>query len=153
MPGLDLALAAGYNDGQLTEDTPGAPAGPNPGFDGDRLPGVPRFNLAASAQYGFPLGSGGLEGFGRVDYSYTGDSTTTFNELSTANGMPSHFNPASYSLVNLRFGVRKDRWTTALFIDNVTDERAQLLIDNSSVTERITRNRPRTIGLNVRFDF
>jgi outer membrane receptor protein involved in Fe transport len=151
--GLDLALSAGYNDGELTEDTPGAPAGPNPGFKGDRLPGVPRLNLAASAQYTFPLSSGGLDGFGRVDYSYTGDSTTTFNDLSTANGLPSHFEPDAYGLLNLRLGVQNERWTVALFVDNATDERAQLLIDNAGVTERITRNRPRTFGMNVRFDF
>lgn len=151
--GLDLALAAGYNDGELTQDTPGAPAGPNPGFKGDRLPGVPRLNLAASAQYTFPLSSGGLDGFGRVDYSYTGDSTTTFNDLSTANGLPSHFNPDAYGLLNLRLGVQNERWTAALFVENATDERAQLLIDNAGVTERITRNRPRTFGMNVRYNF
>jgi len=151
--GLDLALAAGYNDGELTEDTPGAPAGPNPGFKGDRLPGVPRLNFAASAQYTFPLSSGGLDGFGRVDYSYTGDSTTTFNDLSTANGLPSHFNPDAYGLLNLRLGVQNERWTAALFVENATDERAELLIDNAGVTERITRNRPRTFGMNVRFNF
>ena len=151
--GLDLALSAGYNDGELTEDTPGAPAGPNPGFKGDRLPGVPRLNLAASAQYTFPLSSGGLDGFGRVDYSYTGDSTTTFNDLSTANGLPSHFNPDDYGLLNLRLGVQNERWSAALFVENATDERAQLLIDNAAVTERITRNRPRTFGMNVRYNF
>lgn len=152
-PGLDLTFAAGYNDGELTEDTPGAPAGPNPGFKGDRLPGVPRVNLSSSAQYGFPISSSGLEGFGRVDVSYTGDSTTTFNDLSTANGFPSHFNPDSYSLVNLRVGVQTTRWTAALFVDNATDERAEVLIDNAAVAERITRNRPRTVGVNVRMNF
>jgi iron complex outermembrane recepter protein len=151
--GLDLALAAGYNDGELTEDTPGAPAGPNPGFKGDRLPGVPRLNLAASAQYTFPLSSGGLDGFGRVDYSYTGDSTTTFNDLSTANGLPSHFDPGAYGLLNLRLGMQSERWTAALFVENATDERAELLIDNAAVAQRITRNRPRTFGMNVRYNF
>jgi outer membrane receptor protein involved in Fe transport len=151
--GLDLAFTAGYNDGKLTEDTPGAPAGPNPGFDGDRLPGVPRLNMAASVQYTVPLRSNGLDAFGRVDYSYTGDSTTTFNELSRANGMPSHFTPDAYGLLNLRLGVQTDRWTTALFVENATNEVAEVLIDNASVAQRITRNRPRTVGVNVRFDF
>jgi iron complex outermembrane recepter protein len=151
--GFDLTFTAGYNDGELTEDTPGAPAGPNPGFKGDRLPGVPRLNLSASAQYVFPLLAGGIDGVGRVDYAYTGDSTTTFNELSTANGIASHFNPDSYGLLNLRLGVQNDRWAAALFIDNATDERAQVLIDNSSVAVRITRNRPRTAGINLRFNF
>jgi outer membrane receptor protein involved in Fe transport len=151
--GLDLTFAAGYNDGELAEDTRGAPAGPNPGFKGDRLPGVPRLNLSTSAQYVFPLFASGLDGVGRVDYSYTGDSTTTFNDLSTANGIPSHFNPDSYALLNLRLGVQNERWAAALYVDNVTDERAQILIDNSAVAVRVTRNRPRTAGINLRFNF
>jgi len=151
--GLDLTFTAGYNDGKLTEDTPSGLGDPNPGFAGDRLPGVPRINLAASAQYVFPLLASGLDGFGRVDYSYTGNSTTTFNDLSTANGIPSHFEPAGYGLMNLRLGVRNARWTAALYVENATDKRADLLIDNAGVTERVTRNRPRTVGLNVRVDF
>jgi len=49
--------------------------------------------------------------------------------------------------------VQNERWTAALFVENATDERAELLIDNAGVTERITRNRPRTFGMNVRFNF
>lgn len=151
--GFDIALNIGVNDGELTEDTPDAPDGPNPGFEGDRLPGTPDMNISASAQYVFPVSDEGLDGFARLFYTYTGDMTTTFNDLSTANGLPSHFNPPSYSLLNARFGVESDRWSAALFVDNVADKRAAILIDNASAAERITRNRPRTIGLNFRVHF
>lgn len=151
--GLDLGFNAGYNDGELTQDTPTATGDTNPGFRGDRLPGVPDLNLSVFTQYSFPLPADALKGFARADYSYTGSSTTTFNALSTANGLPSYFTPAGYSLVNLRLGVESSRWSAALFVDNVANKRAEVLIDNASVTQRITRNRPRTVGLQVKVDF
>jgi outer membrane receptor protein involved in Fe transport len=150
----ELSLALGLNDGELTEDVPNAndPANPNPGFDGDPLPGTPDINLAASAQYNFPLGS--FDGFARFDYTYTGDSTTTFNELSIAgSGESSHFELDAYSLLNLRFGFATGHWTTTIYADNVTDEQAELLIDNSALAVRVTRNRPRTIGLKLQYDY
>ena len=43
-----------------------------------------------------------------------------------------------------------------LFLAHLTrgaDKRAIVLVDNAAVTERITRNRPRTIGFQVRVNF
>src|SRR6185437_13610702 len=124
--GLDLGFNAGYNDGELTQDTPTATGDTNPGFKGDRLPGVPNLNLSLFTQYSFPLPVNGLAGFGRADYTYTGNSTTTFNRLSTANGLPSYFTPAGYGLVNLRAGVESARWSAALFVDNLANKRAEV---------------------------
>ena len=153
LPALELGFNLGYNDGQLTEDTPTASGDTNPGFRGDRLPGVPNINLSAFAQYTVPLSVADLSAFARADVSHTGSSTTTFNALSTANGLPSYFTPPAYSLLNLRFGIEKARWSATLFVDNVANKRAIVLIDNAAVTERITRNRPRTVGIQARINF
>jgi outer membrane receptor protein involved in Fe transport len=151
---LDFSLALGLNKGELTEDAPGAndPGNPNPGFKGDRLPGTPDVNAAASAQYNFPIG--GLDSFVRLDYTYTGDMTTTFNELSVGgSGESSHFELDAYSLLNLRFGIGGEHWTSTLYVDNATDERADILIDNAAIATRVTRNRPRTIGLKLQYNY
>lgn len=150
----DLAFALGYNDGELTADAPGAddPGNPNPGFDGDRLPGTPDLNAAASAQYMFPVSS--WNGFLRADWTYTGDSTTTFNESSfNGNGDSSYFELDSYNLLNLRAGIRSNHWTTTLYVDNVTNETAEILTDNASIALRVTRNRPRTVGIKFQYDY
>jgi len=150
----DLSLALGLNDGELTEDAPGAndPGNPNPGFEGDRLPGTPDVNAAVSAQYNFPIGD--WQGFARFDYTYTGDMTTTFNELSVGgSGESSHYELDAYGLLNLRFGIGGDHWNTTLYVDNVTDERADILIDNAAVAVRVTRNRPLTYGLKVQYNY
>ena len=148
----DLALALGLNEGELTEDAPGAndPGNPNPGFKGDRLPGTPDVNAYLSVQRNFPMGP--RDGFLRLDYTHTGDSTTTFNEQSVrGGGESSHFKLDSYGLLNLRLGVEFAHWTATLYADNLTDERADILIDNAAQATRVTRNRPRTIGLKIQY--
>lgn len=59
----------------------------------------------------------------------------------------------SYILANLAFGVTKDQWGAELFINNVTDERANLYTDTQQYTPKVVTNRPRTIGLRFSFDY
>jgi len=68
------------------------------------------------------------------------------------------FNPElpAYSLVNLRFGLIRDAWEVAVYLNNVFDERALLGLDR----ERGTRarvgyltNQPRTGGVTLRFNY
>jgi iron complex outermembrane receptor protein len=68
------------------------------------------------------------------------------------------FNPLlpAYSLLNLRAGITRGNWETALYLNNVTDERALLALDR----ERGTRarvgyltNQPRTVGVTMRFTY
>lgn len=153
--GLDLRFTAGFVEAELTKDTPDADTDDvTPGFKGDRLPMVPEVNLSASAQYEFPIEALGVNGFARADYTYTGDSNTTFNNRSISNGGESNFFVnGSYSLLNLKLGIRTDNWQATLFVDNATDERAELLIDNNAAAELITRNRPRTTGVAVQYQF
>jgi len=139
-------------NGQLTADAPSAndPGNPNPGLDGDRLPGTSDFNFASSAQYTCPIAD--YEGFARVDYSYTGGSTTTFNERSiNGNGESSFFEIDGYHLLNLQAGLNFGNVTASAYAENLTNTRANLLTDNASAIVRITRNRPRTVG--VRFTY
>ena len=59
----------------------------------------------------------------------------------------------SYILANLSFGVTNDEWKAELFIDNVTDESANLYIDTQQFTPKVVSNRPRTIGFRFSYDF
>jgi iron complex outermembrane receptor protein len=60
----------------------------------------------------------------------------------------------AYDIVNLRVGVRQEKWDLSLYANNVTDETAFLSFDR----ERGTRarifyliNQPRTFGVTLRF--
>ena len=62
----------------------------------------------------------------------------------------------AYDIVNLRVGVTRTGWEAAVFLNNVTDERAFLALDR----ERGTRarvgyltNQPRTMGVTLRFNY
>ena len=59
----------------------------------------------------------------------------------------------SYSVLNIRAGVTAEDYMVEIYIDNVTDERAE--ISNTFVfdRQRVAVNRPTTIGLRVKKSF
>lgn len=59
----------------------------------------------------------------------------------------------AYTLVNLAIGVNKDQWGAELFINNVTNENAQLNINAADWTPSVATNRPLTVGLRFSFDY
>lgn len=59
----------------------------------------------------------------------------------------------SWTMLGLTAGVRADAWMAELFVDNVSDERAEISRNYVNDRERVTYARPRTMGLRVSFDF
>ena len=56
----------------------------------------------------------------------------------------------------MRFGVKKDAWEAALFVNNVWDERALLSLDRErGFRARVgyLTNQPRTYGVSLRLNF
>ena len=58
----------------------------------------------------------------------------------------------SYSLVNIAIGLNKDEWGAELFINNLTDEHAQINVNTNDYTASVGTNRPREVGLRFSFD-
>jgi len=171
---FDFAISGNYNNSEL-QSTFRDPAGNVVAGirEGNRLPTVPEFQLAAAATYRRPIGVhvGYLTGV----YQHIGDRYTQIGDQAAGFGSVTldsfagdiggpytqnvyTFNPKlpAYDLVNLRFGILMNNWDAALFINNVTDEEALLSLDQ----ERGTRarvgyltNQPRTIGISTRFNF
>jgi len=61
----------------------------------------------------------------------------------------------SYNLTDLRIGVRSSKgYSISLFADNVFDEAVIYAIDRQGPTfESVPTNRPRTMGVNVAYNF
>ena len=62
----------------------------------------------------------------------------------------------SYTLANLRFGLKTERWQAAAYINNIADKTAELALDyerGRSARVGYLTNQPRTIGVygNYRF--
>jgi iron complex outermembrane receptor protein len=149
--------------------------------DGNRLPTAPKLQLKADMEYTKPLPSG-HDLFGIFTLQYVGSSFSQFEQEQagfgqictpgvcsgaaarliqfggplTVNQIAFPTELPSYTLGNLRVGLRGDRWEVAGFIDNLWDESARLALDyergRSARVSYIT-NMPRLVGVNARFDF
>jgi iron complex outermembrane receptor protein len=142
--GLFVSVGGSYTDATLSGDVPNLG-----GSKGDRVPYVPSVSLNAMMQYEFPM-PGDTKGFVNFGVGRVGSSRTAFDQ-------DAGFRQPGYSIGNLRFGVQRGHWETALFVDNVWDERATLLILPNALRyppgTETTRNRPRTIGLSIKASF
>jgi iron complex outermembrane receptor protein len=141
--------------------------------EGNRLPSVPKVQGSAAATFKWPRQPGSYA-FLTGTFNYVGSRYTQIDDLvegfGTVNVNSFGANPIgrpltqstfvfdpempAYSLVNLRVGLTRAHWDVALFLNNLTDERAFLALDR----ERGTRarvgyltNQPRTIGVTLAF--
>ena len=146
--GLTASLGVGYTDAEITDT--GGVAGVS---KGDKIQGVPDWTVNGSVEYVFPF-FGDWDGMVRADANHYGDSYSSNNESSAATQRLRE----SWSAVNLRAGMLSDQYELVLYVDNATDERANLADSRSIAAEtpgrqRLVTNRPRTIGLEARMRF
>ena len=170
-PNFDFAISASYNDSTLESEAAGDISGISPG---NRLPTVPEFQAAAAATYQWQMKNDRL-GYATATFQYVGSRFTQVGDHALGFGVVDlltfpgtiggpltqdtfTFNPElpSYSLLNLRVGVKTEKWDIALFVNNVTDEIAFLALDQergSRARVGYLTNMPRTAGISARFDF
>jgi iron complex outermembrane receptor protein len=141
--------------------------------EGRRLPTVPEFQFVAAATYQWEVRPGYLS-YVTGSYQHIGSRFTqvgdedlgTLNLLSFGGntiGAPLTssafvYDPElpAYDLLNLRAGLRRNQWDIAIYLNNVTDEKALLSFDQERGTRaRIgyVTNQPRTFGILTRFNF
>ena len=143
---LSIGLTLGYADSELTSAIADAVVGAD-------LPNVPEFTMSASIDYSFDFFGLG-EGFARFDMEYTDDQFTRLQRITDPTGFPVD----SYVVGHFRFGYRSDTGLSAhLFIDNLWDERAKIGRGRTATGSfnspgRFVINRPRTIGLALKFE-
>ncbi|MFC3096113.1 TonB-dependent receptor [Alteromonas sediminis] len=121
-------------------------------YTGDRLSGMfANANIYEDTHHlVYGMGSG-LEIENEIPAgTFQGVSYTDRNGNAFAGG---RYVAQSYVLVNVSAGVTKDDWRAELYIDNLTDENAQLYIDEQQFTPKVVTNRPRTIGVRLSYDF
>ena len=100
-------------------------------------------NLAARKEWG--MGSGNT-GHWQAQMTVSDDSFSDIME-------PNRAVQDSYSLFNVRAGISNDDWTAEVYIDNVTDKRAD--ISNTFIfdRERVGIIKPRTLGIRYKKSF
>ncbi|MBO6558353.1 MAG: TonB-dependent receptor [Pseudomonadales bacterium] len=135
--------------------------------DGNRLASVPELQLAASATYNFSTELfGGSDGYFSATVHHVGDRFTQPSDQVNGAGVFSSGLPFGgatgaeqtvldleldpYTLVNLRLGIVKDDWETAIYVNNITDENADLSFDRERggrARLAFRTNTPRTVGI------
>lgn len=172
--GLDISVAGSLLEAEFDStvvDGTGAVLG---GIrEGNRLPSVPKFQIAANATYSFPVAALGRDAYvsasvQHVGSRYTQPSDQENNPRSFVSGLPFggatgnnatvvDLNLPAYELVNLSAGVEiQEGLDVVAYVNNVFDENPLLSFDR----ERGGRARlgyqvgqPRTYGLTVRKAF
>ena len=146
--GLTLGGNFTYTDAILTADALGAG-----GKNGDRLPGIPRFSGAVTAEYSQPIRDG-------WSYRVGGGRRAQDNRFSGVQSSPTTFREPGYASLDLNAALFNDRYTVRLFAKNITDERVFLndVAVQNGATVAVTYVsgvilQPRTIGvaLDARF--
>ena len=151
--------------------------------DGNRLPTSPKTQAAAFLGYTLPLASQ-RNFFANFTVQYVGSSFSQFeNEQpgfgTICTGCPNAANPyaarldafggplstnsitfnpelPSYTIGNLRLGLKSDRWQAAFYVNNLWDETAHTALDYERLrTARVgyLTNQPRTYGLYGSYSF
>jgi iron complex outermembrane receptor protein len=172
---FDFAVTASHTNSKLRSTVTDASGTVVSGIrSGARMPSVPEDQAAAAATFRWPTKS--WVGYATGVWTHVGDRFTQVGDedlgsnatvsLTTFKGTIGGpltqttftFDPKlpAYDLINLRFGVLMGKWDTALFVNNVTDERALLALDRErGFRARVgyLTNQPRTIGISTRVNF
>jgi iron complex outermembrane receptor protein len=147
--------------------------------DGNRLPTAPKTQAVGSVGYTLP-GLGSTDFFANFTIQYVGSSFSQFENEQAGWGQiggtgdpnaarlikyggpltVSQINFSqqlpSYTLANLRFGLKTDRWQAAAYINNIADKNAALALDyerGRSARVGYLTNQPRTIGVYGSYNF
>lgn len=142
---LKLGLSVAYNEAKLTSTSPDSQ-----GQVDEALEYAPRWMGAASAEYTRNI-TPDTSAYVRGDLNSSSHQFATFDTTSI------YRNVGGYSLLNLRLGVTHGAWHGGLFVNNVLDKHAETELPTPNGVEDPTQravslNRPRTIGLDLRFD-
>ncbi|MCH8686530.1 TonB-dependent receptor [Pedomonas mirosovicensis] len=141
-PELIISGALSYNDAKLTDTSSNvitlAPVG-------SQLPLTPKFQANLRARYTRAL-SNDVDGFIQMGgrYASTSHSSLVAEERRKQD---------SYAIFDASLGATYQSWQAELYVQNLTDERAELFYNTQDDIPRITTNRPQTIGLRVSYRY
>lgn len=134
--------AVSYNDTELTStDAEAIELAPV----GSELPLVPTWQGALRGRYEWFLdGAWANYAFvqGAVRYASSSFSSLVLEE---------RVKQDSYVIGDVSAGFSRGAWSLELYVDNISDERADLFINNQDNFDRITTNRPRTVGMRLNY--
>lgn len=144
---LTIYGAASYNDTELTSVDPGFAIVVQD--EGNPLPLTPEFQGNLRARYTWTMAAG-MDAYWQLSGKYADEA---LNSIVDTPEEPNTYQD-SYAIFNGSVGLNSpDGWGAELYVRNLSDERAELHINRQDFIERTTTNRPRTIGLRIKYEF
>ena len=151
LDGLTLSTTGNINSAEYVGDgvyvDPNGRVGDSGVSDGDRIFNVPEYTFSAAADYIFDWASLGGTGVANIEIQYNSKREDIANN---AEG-------DSNTFLNARFGLEKDSYSVYLFGTNLTNEDGSLFpvaAEQCALGAAFTsRAQPRTIGINLAFNF
>jgi outer membrane receptor protein involved in Fe transport len=112
---------------------------------GDSLAYAPEQQGNLRARYEWSVGSG-LTAHVMPQISYSAES---YSDIVTIN----RDRLDSWTLLGVSAGVTSDTWSAEMFVENLSDERAEIARSFNFDRQRVNYVRPRTMGVRVSYDF
>ena len=170
---LELSFAASVLKAEFTDTILKADGTPLGGMeDGNRLPSVAELQLAGTATYRFPLDwAGATGGYVSATVHHMGDRYTQPGDQVAGAGTFGHFAYAgstgaetttvdleldAFTIVNISAGIEGEDWEALIYVNNVTDENADLSFDRERggrARLAFRTNMPRNVGVTFRKHF
>jgi iron complex outermembrane receptor protein len=139
--GLTISGGVSFIDSEITEVlTPTDDV-----VKGDSLAFAPEFQANLQARYEWTLSSG-LIAHVMPNIAHSGESYSDIIRMNRDEIQ-------GWTMVGLTAGVTGEDWGAELFVENLTDERAELSRNFVNDRERVTYARPCTMGLRLTFNF
>ena len=121
---------------------------------GTQLPIAPEDKASIAVQYTSPQQLLNAEPFVRLDWSFVGESVNSLDGTESIVFTQGATNQPDYDIGNLRMGLDAQGWSATLYVENITDEVARQFYNNRWGTkQRVSINKPRTIGVTLRWRF
>jgi outer membrane receptor protein involved in Fe transport len=145
VPELTLGVGVGFTDAKITQQGAGSPQ-----VVGSPVYNVPELTIASNAEYERHL-TADWSGFTRLDFSHVSGSYSVNTQITPL------YRPA-YNIADIRLGGRNERYEVALFVKNLSNERANLS-DAVMIGAEIPGqphfvvNQPLTAGVDARVRF
>jgi len=117
--------------------------------EGRELPLTPEAQYTIRGKYEWETANGNM--YYQLGMKHAGKA---LNSIVDTKDEPNSYQKA-YTVIDTSVGTKnvRNNWGMELYVKNLTDERAQLHINRQDFFERVTTNRPRTVGLRVSYDF
>lgn len=112
---------------------------------GDSLAFAPEMQANLQARYEWSLEGGAMAHV----MPHMSHSAEQYSDIIRINRDLIH----SWTMLGITAGITTDTWGAELFIDNLTDERAELSRNYINDRERVSYARPRTMGVRLTYNF